>query len=605
MNSILNYRPTLPLLFGLFTLMILAVGMAGATVPASVMYYIPINVINSQASATTGNFQEMISFNALAVCNAILCSSHLNNTEFFYANGTVMNSWYESGAGLSNNYGTNSFSTSTNVIAWVLLSPANYIPASGSNTIYMGFAANTVNNFNSLSTTGEAPQLSIAGFIDVGTPIPYKSTSSDDPTGSGATATPSDSSAPLYICAGALNSNQYDGLYQDSINTNYPPDIQDDIPITSVGNQTIPTGGTNNCQASSGNFNDPVVVSAISLESGAIPYQYFTGHTYGPQTSVDLNNNGGFQVTGTNAFVVVAVACGYEACDNTPQANTAGNGGGGINIVNGGDNPLIGSQCFLQTSEDYDGYENTSIYTCNSLGPGNYDVVASANGGGGGAEMSLAAYVFQNVTSSPINPINYAEYDNGARVFSYYTNFAGPTLPSSLNPASATPYTVSDGLTQTGGGTIESSASFNSLQYATEEYGYESESTTGNDRYFAVGTNGGVGGGTGVAYFEADCCAEQSYLTYPGATYSYDFPGTVLGSTTPAIYSLWMNPTSVIGMYNYVSGTLTSPASASSLANAYFGLGGAQTTVGFYQWLRQRRIPPNGIMPGVTQLGLT
>lgn len=129
-------------------------------IPANVMYYVPITISNPSASSTPGNFQQVVSLDPLAICNAITCANHLNNTEFFYGNnGTVMNSWYEFGAGQPNNYGSNTFSTSSNVIAWVLISPNGYINAFGSNMIYLGFLANSVNNFNALGKTGEAPAL--------------------------------------------------------------------------------------------------------------------------------------------------------------------------------------------------------------------------------------------------------------------------------------------------------------------------------------------------------------------------------------------------------------------------------------------------------------
>ena len=130
-----------------------------STIPSGIQYYVPINLTNSQSTATPANFQQMLTFNALSICTPALCAPHLNNTEFFYANGTVIPSWLESGAGITNNYGSNDIASSSNVIAWVKLAPSGFIPASGSNTIYMGFAANTVNLFSN-TITGEAPQLS-------------------------------------------------------------------------------------------------------------------------------------------------------------------------------------------------------------------------------------------------------------------------------------------------------------------------------------------------------------------------------------------------------------------------------------------------------------
>ena len=144
-------------------LLLVMIGIAGATTPSAfpsgIQYYVPINLTNSQTTATPANFQQMLTFNALAICTAKLCAPHLNNTEFFYVNGTVMPSWYESGAGISNNYGSNDLASSSNVIAWVKLSPAGFVPASGTNTIYIGFASNSTNLFSN-TITGEAPQLS-------------------------------------------------------------------------------------------------------------------------------------------------------------------------------------------------------------------------------------------------------------------------------------------------------------------------------------------------------------------------------------------------------------------------------------------------------------
>lgn len=127
--------------------------------PSGVNYYLPITLSNGQSTNTTANFQQSFSFNAIQICNSILCAPYLNNTEFFFQNGTLINSWYESANGLLNNYGSNSFSASSNVLAWLLIPPANFIPAFGVNTVYMGFETNTINNFNAIGAVGEAPQL--------------------------------------------------------------------------------------------------------------------------------------------------------------------------------------------------------------------------------------------------------------------------------------------------------------------------------------------------------------------------------------------------------------------------------------------------------------
>ena len=105
----------------------------------------------------------MIQFNALAYQSYE--TSTLNNTAFFYANGTRMPSWIE---GNVLNESSKALSTATNVIIWVKSPDTDTFLAANTgtattNTIYMGFAgtgATTQNMLLSNTITGEAPQLS-------------------------------------------------------------------------------------------------------------------------------------------------------------------------------------------------------------------------------------------------------------------------------------------------------------------------------------------------------------------------------------------------------------------------------------------------------------
>ncbi len=113
--------------------------------PQQVKYYVPINLTNSQNSSTQHGFQQMLTVNSVAY-NSVESNS-LQNVDFFYANGTVIPSWLESGNSITN----------TNTIYWLKIAP---IIAQGSKlTVYMGFASNTVNLMNN-KITGEAPSLS-------------------------------------------------------------------------------------------------------------------------------------------------------------------------------------------------------------------------------------------------------------------------------------------------------------------------------------------------------------------------------------------------------------------------------------------------------------
>lgn len=124
------------------------------TIPTDIVEYVPITLTNSQGTGVENNFQMGLSVNSLAYQGYE--SSNLDNIEFFYANGTLVPSWLE-GNVLNNRQSTNLY-TSTNTFYWLNI-PANFLPASSSNTLYMGFAANSINLLDGVNT-GEAPQLS-------------------------------------------------------------------------------------------------------------------------------------------------------------------------------------------------------------------------------------------------------------------------------------------------------------------------------------------------------------------------------------------------------------------------------------------------------------
>lgn len=117
---------------------------AGPTLPSSALYYVPINISNTQTTATSAGFQQLLSINMSKYKTYL--RPKLNNTAFYYFNGTKVYSWIESN--LSNS------SKITNV--WVKLNPS---VVHGTNlTIYMAIGNMTSNYFNATST-GVAPQL--------------------------------------------------------------------------------------------------------------------------------------------------------------------------------------------------------------------------------------------------------------------------------------------------------------------------------------------------------------------------------------------------------------------------------------------------------------
>ena len=62
-------------------------------VPADIIYYVPIRIINNQSIPTPNDYQQLILINSSAYQKYE--SPNLSNVEFFYPNGTIIPSWLE------------------------------------------------------------------------------------------------------------------------------------------------------------------------------------------------------------------------------------------------------------------------------------------------------------------------------------------------------------------------------------------------------------------------------------------------------------------------------------------------------------------------------
>ncbi|MCL5429857.1 MAG: hypothetical protein M1504_00070 [Candidatus Marsarchaeota archaeon] len=119
------------------------------TVPSNLRYYAPITLTNENGT-TPKSFQTELSLNNTLYAN--YTAQSLQNVEFFYANGTVIQSWLQTGNDTQGFYGK-----IVPVKYWITLN--HQISAHGSYTIYMGFATPTYNLMNNV-TDGEAGYLS-------------------------------------------------------------------------------------------------------------------------------------------------------------------------------------------------------------------------------------------------------------------------------------------------------------------------------------------------------------------------------------------------------------------------------------------------------------
>ena len=140
-------RTFLMLTFMLFFSQMLSA--SGPTVPTNIVAYVPITLNNAQNVGVPANFVQELTVNSVAYNS--LEATTLNNIEFFFPNGTVARSWLE---GNTLNPAQTSLIKLTNTIYWVAL-PASFLPASSSNTIYLGFANTLVNLFSIPSNVGK------------------------------------------------------------------------------------------------------------------------------------------------------------------------------------------------------------------------------------------------------------------------------------------------------------------------------------------------------------------------------------------------------------------------------------------------------------------
>ena len=151
---------------------------------ANIVYYIPITITNNQDAQFPANITLPVVYNAINYQQYE--TPELNNSEFFFENGTIINSWlqgsilngtnvYRAGQNeinylnstlnLSANTVTsaNALSGSKNVEWWIKIPTNSFLPPDSSNTIFLGWAGNAITSSNIMMNgiyTGEASYLS-------------------------------------------------------------------------------------------------------------------------------------------------------------------------------------------------------------------------------------------------------------------------------------------------------------------------------------------------------------------------------------------------------------------------------------------------------------
>ena len=202
-----------------------------------------------------------------------------------------------------------------------------------------------------------------------------------------------------------------------------------------------------------------------------------------------------------------------------------------------------------------------------------------------------------NIGEAPQLSSTYAEYDDGASVFSNYWNFNGTTLPSGWSPSSSLTASVNNGVTLTGSSTGQylSYSSAITSPFIFEIYG----KVTTTEATGAPSSNllAMIGKSLGTATDWAGEAYSSGYVLGYGIAVSWTITSTTWSTGTFYLNGVGLTSSGVSDYVNYK--LLGSSTSSGGLASAYLMIWQDNSTT-FVQWLRTRAYPPNGVMPSVS-----
>ena len=215
----------------------------------------------------------------------------------------------------------------------------------------------------------------------------------------------------------------------------------------------------------------------------------------------------------------------------------------------------------------------------------------------GFASTSTNLFNTVNDGEAPQLSSTYAEYDDGANVFTNYWNFAGTSLPSGWSSSGGGSITVNNGV----------SLSYNG-QGPFVEGPTEISSGMVLDALVSAPSNGEIN----IGGFSNGYVADYGFTGPPaiwaiGPTYNGVVQGWVAASNTPAaaantryVITFYYNSGAMILLANYQIATSTSDTFSSPQYISFNGYGVSGAGEGFIQWIRTRAYPPNGVMPSVS-----
>ena len=573
-------------------------GIPGSAQPSqSIQSYSTLNVYNSQSAATASGFQQLVNLSSSVwEGKANMTGYHsFQNVEFFnITSGNVIDSWLE-------NY------TKNYALFWIKI-PQGIAASSTLSDMAVGFAANTTNLFNSV-TTGEAPQLSatygqyddganVFNFYDNFSGTNYNAAiwqKINGSAGGGTFSTGTGLVGTIGAGSGAW------GEWLQSLTTFSVPTVVD----TFLSSDTSTSGGlmetnatatTNGCwvlaihQSSNAEFNEGGYFG--NLTGGYANASNQLSVNIGmPSSLVYVGSNTFYTSSNYGAWYTALTQYGTQCTSFTPVR------------ISVGFYPWASSITAKWDWVDARAYPPNGVMPTVTVDP----LVPALHG-----SSHLVVYMnFYHKSANIFNTINtgeapqlsqkYGEYDDGANVFTFYSNFIGPSFSPGWGFTSCKAggsYTLSDGATVSTNGT-DNCAEIYSTSTSLQRFPASV--------YTDLISSSNIKQLPGIAIYDDKNLAGTGYgLHYDGLAKGGAGGGGIQVSPTLPALTLGIMGISWISNNTEVSWISETPTvlhlAQIDITAPYAGIGigeanSAPSSTVTFQWARVQAAPPNGIMP--------
>ena len=536
-------------------------------IPKGILNFVPLTIKNNQSISTSSPFQQEVVVNSANYQQYE--ASNLQNVEFFYPNGTIINSWLESG----------NSNTATSSVYWLKISG---IPVRSSITVYMGFASKSTNLFNNVND-GEAPQLSptYAEYDDGANVFSLyfngNTATSDFVTGGGDTVTQEtgidmpggNTGNALRFTTGSSEAVTTVDMFTSTSLPNNPNYYIAEASFQSDGSGTDMDWGL--AQDSGTATSDNAIFVGTQYSGAYFDEAYLSG---GSRTS-DINGQGTTTTAWRYSSLIYNSSSGYYGYI-APQ----------LYSISGGYSGTVSTNPISSVRTLFWGFWG-DVGASGHWTQFNWARVRAYPPNG---VMPIAS--FGSVSS--VNTSSYAEYDDGANVFNFYDNFRGTSLPSEWKVPSGSLYMVDNGfIAEPSGSTAVYNGNIEETSSIIVEWGINLSSTIYPNN---------------MPYFQLNRYTSSSnmhMLGVQGSDTLYNNNNGVatetIASSGVQVFGVWNDGTSVDWLYNeellYSTTSAVSITDDLSLGWAYNGQSNNFPTI---YYVRTRAYPPNGVMPSVS-----